>query len=114
MKPRRTKPDHEAESLTVKADGISKPEKIYRNARHNGNRMTAGGHVSVLIKKQKSERGSDPDFRPEKGTILVGRKDQRITVEAKRIVKQGSEGGQHVVSASKDVRIFGKLRRRKQ
>ena len=112
MKPVRGRPDHEAESFTVKADTIDKPKKFYRNAKHNGNRTEASGHVSVRIRKQKTERGSDPDFRPENGPVLIGGEKQKIAIEAKRIVKQGSDNGQEVASVSKDGRIFGKLRRR--
>ena len=114
MKPRRSHPDHEAESFRVKADTIDKPEKIHRNAKHNGNRTVARGHVSIFIKKQKSEKGSDSDFRPKAGTELIGEKNQKVIIEAKRIIKQGTEDGKEVASVSKDGRIFGKLRRLKR
>ncbi len=114
MKPRRRLPDHEADSVSIAADRISSPKKIYRNAKHNGNRSTASGDVKVKINRSHPEGGSDKDFRPDAGDLLVGDKDGSIDFEAKRIQLQGRHGGKTVATASKDVRIFGKLRRRKE
>lgn len=113
MKPRRRMPDYEADSVSISADRISAPKKIYRNAKHNGNRSTAFGDVRVKINKSHPEKGSDRDFRPSAGDVLIGDKNTSVDFEAKRIQLQGHHGGKVVATASKDVRIFGKLRRRK-
>lgn len=113
MKPRRRVPDHEAESVSISADRISSPKKIYRNAKHNGNRSTASGDVKVKINRSHPEGGSDKCFRPDAGDVLVGDKDASIDFEAKRIQLQGRHDGKTIATASKDVRIFGRLKRRK-
>jgi hypothetical protein len=114
MKPRRGKPDHEAESISVRADSIEKPEKIYRNAKHNGNRTSAKGNVEIKVNRQKPENNADEIFRPRPGTILKGGEEESVIIESKRIQKQGRHNGKDVANASRDVRIFGKLRRAKK
>lgn len=113
MKPHRISPNHEATSITVKAGSISKPKKIYRNAKHNGNRIEVKDEVEIKVNKQISEKNIDRDYRPEPGTILRGEDTDKISIEAKRIEKQGRHKGMDVATASSDVRIFGNLRRRK-
>ena len=113
-RPRRGRPDLEAESVDVSADEIKKPKKIYRNAKHNGNRVEADGNVRVTTLKEHRERISDKAFRPRSGDVFEGGEDSSITVEAKRIEKHTRRDERDSASASRDVRIFGKLRRRKE
>lgn len=113
-RPRRGKPDMEAESVEISADRIGKPKKFYRNAKHNGNRAEADGHVRVTVFKEHREKILDKVFRPGKGEIFEGGEDSSVVIEAKRIEKHTRRGGRDSASASRDVRIFGKLRRRKE
>ncbi|MBE6518324.1 MAG: hypothetical protein E7Z70_02115 [Thermoplasmata archaeon] len=109
--PGRGRPDHEAHSVTVQADNIDKPREFHRNGTHNGNRTIAEGNVSVKVSKRHPE-SKDDDFRPGNGVILKGGKDQAVTIEAKLIKMHGkSRNGQDSITASEDVRIFGKLKR---
>ena len=111
--PRRKRPDHEAESVVIKADKIDEPRIMYRNKTHNGNYTNAKGNVSIFINRKHFE-SKDDDFRPGNGVVLEGDPDQKIRIEAKRIEKHSKiSEGQQTGSASKDVRIFGKLRRRR-
>ena len=112
-KPHRRSADHEAESVSIQADSVSKPKKFYRNAKHNGNRSKVEGNIEITIRRRHKE-SKDDDFRPYEKTVLTGGPKQSIIVEAKRIEHQGRHDGKDVASASKDVRIFGRLFRRRK
>ena len=113
-KPRRGRPDMEAESVEISADRIAKPKKFYRNAKHNGNRAKADGNVRVTVFKEHREKILDEIFRPKKGEVFEGDENSSVVIEAKRIEKHTRRGERDSASASRDVRIFGKLRRRKE
>lgn len=98
----------------VSADEITEPKKMYRNAKHNGNRSTASGNVEIKINRPHPEQVPDKDYRPDKGEVLFGEEDQSVDIEAKRIELHGRYGSKSVASASRDVRIFGKLRRKRR
>lgn len=104
------KPDHEADSIRVKADSIKGPEYFPRSKVHGGNWLRAKGDVEVDIRK--SLPGKDKEVRPESGTILEG-KDTEIVVTGRYVGKDKNKvDGKEVGSASGGVRIFGRLRRR--
>ena len=105
-------PDHEAESVSVKAFKFSDVDKFPRSKTHGGQQITASGDIEVKVKRGLF--GKNKDVRPEPGAILVGSSpDQQVTVTARRIEKQNSDNdGRKIVSASSGVKIFGRLRRR--
>ncbi len=113
MKGRR-KPDHEAESIVVKANRITDHGYFHRSNTHGGNRMVAEGDVEVEVKKQHPGN-RDKEVRPDPGTILTGPgEDTEISIEARRLGKINRESGRDIRTASKGVSIFGKLRRSKE
>lgn len=113
MKGRR-KPDHEAESIVVKANRITNQGYFHRSNTHGGNRMVAKGDVEVEIKKQHPGN-RDKGVRPDPGTTLIGPGgDTEVTIEARRPGRINRVPGRDIATASKGVRIFGKLRRSKE
>lgn len=116
MMPRR-KPDHEAESVRVKANEIDDPKPFVRSKTHGGNRSVAKGNIEIRIVKQHPGTG-DKEKRPERGAVLEGPgKDSEITIESRRIEKHGrsKDGtGREAATASMGVGIFGRLRRAKK
>lgn len=110
----RRKPDHEAESIVIRADRIDEEGYFPRSNTHGGNRVTAKGDVEIEIRKQHPG-AKDKDVRPEPGTILVGKgKETEVTVEARRFGKIDRASKRQVGTASKRVEIFGKLKRWKK
>lgn len=53
----------EAESVTVRADGIGKKGEDRPQRHYNGSRIKADGNVEVLVRKQKMGRSKDVGSR---------------------------------------------------
>ncbi|MFT0899435.1 hypothetical protein [Candidatus Methanoprimaticola sp. MG2] len=106
------KPDHEAESVEVRADIIDKPDYFPRSGVHGGNWFRAKG--DVVIEVNRSLPGKDKDVRPETGTVLEG-EDTEVIVTGRRVDKKSvKKNGKDIGTASGGVRIFGRLRRRRR
>ena len=104
------KPDHEAESIEVRADVIDGPEYFPCSRTHGGNWIRAKGDVEVEVRR--SVPGRNKDVRPDPGTVLEG-KDTEVVVTGRSVFKKSvRKNGKDVGTASGGVRIFGKLRRR--
>lgn len=111
MKLLRRKPDHQAESVTITADGISKPEYIHATNTHGSNVVEAKGDVVIEVKK--GHPCKDKDMCPEAGDVLVGKgKDKTVVIEARRFGKIDRSSERQSGRASMRVRIFGRLQRR--
>lgn len=94
------------------ADVIDKPEYFPRSGVHGGNWFRAKGDVEVKVKRPLP--GKDKDVRPEAGTVLEGNGTE-IVVTGRRVVKgKNKVDGKDIGFASKGVRIFGRLRRRRR
>lgn len=106
------KPDHQADSVVVKAAEIDGPEYIPRTKTHGGNVILAKGGVEIVINKGLS--GKDRRGRPDTNDVLVSdNEDQTVEVSGRFAKKKNKKtDGKEVASVSKNVWIFGRLRRR--
>lgn len=98
----------EAKSAKVVADSITKPVKIRMSNVHHGSRSEAEGNVEIEIKTQYPNAGGE-EKRPPAGTII---KADKATIQARQIIHLEKKGGRERITASDNVGIFWKLRRR--
>lgn len=109
---KRLKPDHQADSVVVKAAEIYGPEYIPRTKTHGGNVILAKGGVEIVINKGLS--GKDRRGRPDTKDILVSDdEDQTVEVSGRYADKKDKKkDGKEIANVSRNVWIFGRLRRR--
>ena len=98
----RREPDHQADTVEIEADTITKPKKTRRTGDHNAMQVDADGRAVITVTKQFPGK-NEGISRPPKGTRLT---EDGFTVEARKFTRKNPRGKREVCVAGKRVDIY--------